>query len=244
MTHSLQLLVVGSTKTHLLLLLVPCSRFCGFRKHPPDSRSIWCFCLSLALLLQAPATCTCGLFLLQCDLPRGIPTLLREEHPLQHQAEVMHLHNILSWCTWLHAVASLGIRKVCISVMEGGGVRWEKLLGIALLSPAHSDTHVCCGVADAQDLWFESNVSVWLCAVLSADRLTTLLCVVLLFIRGSHLLLPCPRASLRTAELEHVLLAAQLPGLLSSLCLNVKCCSLRSFPWGYGPAVLTVRMFP
>lgn len=44
------------------------------------------------------------------------------------------------------------------------------------------------------------------------------------------------------SSVEHVVLAAQQPGLLSNLCLNVK--SLQSSPWGHGAVVLTLRMFP
>lgn len=78
-----------------------------------------------------------------------------------------------------------------------------------MLLPTHSSMRVCCGVADVQYLLLHSNMSVWLGAVLSADRPNQPLCAVLLFILGSHLLLPCPRAGLRNAELEHVGLAVQ-----------------------------------
>lgn len=60
--------------------------------------------------------------------------------------------------------------------------------------------HAFCGVADAQYLLLHSTVSAWWGAALTADSPNKPLCAVL-FRLMSHLLLLCPPAGLRRAEL-------------------------------------------
>lgn len=70
---------------------------------------------------------------------------------------------------------------------------------LGLLS-SHQHAAICCGVADAQYLLLHSTVSAWWSAVLTADSPNKPLCAVL-FRLMSHLLLLCPPAGLRRAEL-------------------------------------------